>query len=432
MWNWNDIEAMNPAEPGQRSSFLSHLIEIGAASEDLLCRWAEYLEHYGSTAVACFCQLPFPINVDSSPFKVRGWREGVVVDFHCEPVTFEIDLSGKFLARHKHGETFKGRTTIAQSVGTQVIAVISLWNVRAKLYDEYIRRLTPKGLNDGVIGKSLGWMRLPSGSLPPNAREYTPLSAAAFQGEVARRLSTEVSHSLQNFVSAYSIGNLEEIPRHEELYGYFIMIAPGRVACGSVPLPVQAGFIASESQFPQSKVNRRRVQSLLEASYNKGDQVLTQLMAMKKLLAQKEPELALVGLVTAIEWFLNERFPGVGHINQSGRKTSASIYRLIKSGSLAFLSEEERKQLIKISQLRNEIVHGSPPGRTAAHSESRRLETGYVTEALPCTARQTSILEQLVKVRKALNKALQPTPKMLRFFAPVTSSVRQIYGPHGN
>ena len=77
MWSLEDLEVLNPADSWQDVSFLRHVLNISAASEDTLCGAAERLEAKQGPYVVAFAQLPFTIDAGSQVFRVNGWREGV-------------------------------------------------------------------------------------------------------------------------------------------------------------------------------------------------------------------------------------------------------------------------------------------------------------------------------------------------------------------
>jgi hypothetical protein len=109
-------------------------------------------------------------------------------------------------------------------------------------------------------------------------------------------------------------------------------------------------------------------------------------MAMHRLLKQGEPELALIGCVTAIEWFLNEKFSTLVQRSRAGKSLSASITACLRSGALDFMSEPQRQVLRELALCRNAIVHGPPPSRIGHRTNQFRIaaavEHEYVRASL--------------------------------------------------
>lgn len=368
MWSLEDLEALNPADSRQDVSFLRHVLGICAASEDSLCNAATQLEAREGPYVVAFAQLPFMIDANAQNFKVHGWREGVVVELKFTQVTgaFTQDGALKILdTGSTEANTLPDGVKLLEF--TQVTATIRLWNKRAKLHRAYLNCLTPSGLRNEVIGRVEGWMDAPEARMSLPARRYAPLTAQAFQAEVARRVRTELLRATQSFLRAYSVANLESLPSGDVLYGYFVMIAPGRIASASPPLPIAAGLCIAAATPPSPGPNPDRLVALLDRNLPFEDRFLVQLMAMHRLLKQGEPELALIGCVTAVEWFLNEHFTAFVQRTRAGKAMSASITACLRSGALDFMTEAQREVLRELALCRNAIIHGPPPSRTGHH-----------------------------------------------------------------
>ena len=373
MWSLEDLKTLNPADSRQDASFLGHVLSICAATEDTLCGAAALLEALAGPYVVAFAQLPFTIDVGSQLFKVRGWREGVVVELRFTRVPASFTQDGSLTALDATGAEARSFTEgLNRLEFTQITATIRLWNKRARLHKAYLNCLTPSGLRNEVIGRVEDWMDAPEAKMPLPARRYAPLTAQAFQGEVARRVRTELLRATQSFLRAYSVANLESLPNGDVLYGYFVMVAPGRIACASPPLPIAAGLCAAASTPPSVGPSAERLVALLDRSLPFEDRFLGQLMAMHRLLKQGEPELALIGCVTAMEWFLNEKFAALVRRTRAGKPMSASIAACLRSGALDFLSQPQREVLRDLALSRNAIVHGPPPSRSGHHANQLR------------------------------------------------------------
>jgi len=63
MWTFDEIQTTNAPGPGQRNSTLSFILNISAATPDVLCYAADQIEQYGPPYVRCLAQLPFPVFV---------------------------------------------------------------------------------------------------------------------------------------------------------------------------------------------------------------------------------------------------------------------------------------------------------------------------------------------------------------------------------
>lgn len=363
MWSIEDIEALNPTESNQSDSFLHHVLNIVAASEEMLCDAALLLEERGSPYVIGFAQLPFLISCGNSFVQVPGLRDGLMLELSFRPTQVTISETGRLT---RPSTETSSESDASCTWYTQVIAVVRLWNPRAKLHKAYMNCVSYTGFRNEVIGRVEGWMDMPEARLSAPSRRYAPLSAHAFQTEVTRRIRREIHGAIRKFVRAYCVANLLEHPDVSCLYGYFSMVAPGRLACASPPIPIAARLLSRSSDTPGPKVDLERITSLLDSANITAldDRVLGQLMAMNRLLQQGEPELALIGCVTAVEWFLNDRFGSLVLPIRSSWPRSASISVCLRSRALDFLEPDLQAQLLELSHARNTVVHGPPPSRT--------------------------------------------------------------------
>ena len=98
----------------------------------------------------------------------------------------------------------------------------------------------------------------------------------------------------------------------------------------------------------------------------RNDMMVGQLIAMNSLRVRGEPELALMGCATALEWFLNDHFPDMAKVTRDNRRVSASLSDFAKSTSLAFLGERNRAQLRALAHARNKVAHGRPRPRSSS------------------------------------------------------------------
>jgi hypothetical protein len=137
------------------------------------------------------------------------------------------------------------------------------------------------------------------------------------------------------------------------------MPAPGRVVYGNAPESVIRGMLP-KSPVPEP-VAKEHLEKAMQFQIREVDRYLHQLIAMKRLSSQGEPELAVVGAVTAIEWFMNSLI-----VRES--TYSLSISKCLKKPPLSTLPVQMIKDLNTLAVTRNDIVHGEPPERKRTRS----------------------------------------------------------------
>ena len=366
-WSIEDIEAENPASDGQLG-LLKHLLASGATNVKQLSDASERLDSLESPYVAVFCQLPYRVDGSASGLNVYGTRTDVDIEIHCMPCQLQIDPSGK-LSTIEH---FGNEQMISNGPWiTHVTAYIRLWGPRAQLHRRYVQNLGKPVFLDVPLGKIRHWMDLPEAQMALPARRSAMLTSSRFRSEIARRLRYELLPAANRIARVYSTLTLREYPEISRLYGYFGMITPGQLAGANAPLPIQQHFLRPpthgyEACAPDVEQIKRLLARTAHSPDARNDMMVGQLIAMNSLRVQGEPELALMGCATALEWFLNDHFPDMAKVTRDNRRVSASLSDFAKSTSLAFLDERNRAQLRALAHARNKVAHGRPRPRSSS------------------------------------------------------------------
>ena len=374
MWTQDEIESINPATLGQRRSSLKYLESVGAIDYEVLCNCASEMEAFEGS-LRTFALLPFSISADQDPFTIETWGNGVP-DLKLRFYQAFQELGSNGSLRLKVASQCSDRKNINTINSlTFVIGEIPLWGCRKKYYSRYLSCLRWDGLDDVEIARRESWMDLPA------AASDGPLTAKDYEHELARRVKNELLYSVKKFVAAYELAQVEEVAEKIYLYGYYAMVAPGRISLGGLPKPIYLALNKSNSGFGIDLVDRKKFEQSVNSLRREKDRTVRQLLAMTRLAREGEPELALVGAVTSIESFFNSRFPEVVTVTRSGRRMSSSISKILKRQSIAMLLDKKSiDSLYLISRTRNEIVHGSPPDRDRYTNQAHKIE--YVIDCI--------------------------------------------------
>ena len=352
MWTFEELQRVNSPDHGQRDSILTFLLGVNAATPELLCGAADRLEELGPPYVCCFAQLPFPICVEAGEYAVKADTETVIMRLEFRLVEATIDDQGRSqLLLEPNGDC--DNKTASSPLGTQVIGFIPLWGRRTLYYKNYLACLKADGLRDEVINPAL-----------QDGRGYgykgTVVTSHSFEAELPKKMLDEFPIALRRFISNYSVLALDDIPVPNFLYGYFVMTAPGRIAYGRPPVPLTRGLLRTHTSI--LPVERAKIVEALKTSIREIDRFILQLQAMKRVANSGEPELAIVGAVSALEWYAN-RFV---EPPRDRYKTSHPLRTALKMAPLSQLSEALKSKLLAAVDLRNTLVHGTPPPRGKA------------------------------------------------------------------
>jgi len=142
------------------------------------------------------------------------------------------------------------------------------------------------------------------------------------------------------------------------------MPAPGRVSYRNAPIPPAASMFQHWSI--KGFADAITVRAALKFGRRQFDRYQHQLLAMQSLSRDGEPELAAIGSVTAIEWFLSAL------VDQSAplpkwydRDRRPSINRCLDLPLRIALSPELVACLRVAADYRNRLAHGRTPSRTS-------------------------------------------------------------------
>lgn len=381
MWSTEDIAALNPPGARQKHSFLSKLIAMRATTSSLLIEFSELLEYRSGPYVAAFGQLPFDIGTGNVCIKAPGDNASTIVELHIRPTSIALDSFGRPICADEAEEAVPVQKS---SAITQLVGVLRLSDKRARAHSPYVARLSHLNLMDQPLAdhKIENWMRLPQSILQEPARRRPPLTGEDFQREVAARVRDHLLYAVRATSSAYSVSRLERMPAIDFLYGYHIMIAPGRIACAGTPHSVLNGLMPSFTPKSTSQIDVGDVFDVLINSQRCENSFIRRLQAMHQLAQAGEPELAIVGCVTALEWFLNETFPELTTVSKNGLRKSASLSAFINHKRLDGVSSKDQEALREVVAVRNQCAHGEPPTTGHATIESTQRRKELVREAL--------------------------------------------------
>jgi hypothetical protein len=361
-----DIERINPAGRGQKGSVLQYLLRIGATWRELLTETADDLKELDSPWVCCFAQLPYPIKVEPGTYNVRGQSGNSVIDLDFKIFDLELDEGFQVSTNEINVDITSRRNAV---IGTQIRGFVQLWGRRVLYHEKYLSCVTSEGLNDQIIN--------PRGSAWDYASSLyrgKTISASSFEREVAERLRPEMLFAIKRFLINYSVVALRELPPLEILFNYFLMPAPGRVAYGQIPTPTLPAMFR-KSAVDHKTVPRIDIERGLQFGLREIDKYLHQLLAMQRLADDGEPELAMIGCVAAIEWYMNSLLPDrtVGWQYPLGKCLKKDPFNGLPSGL--------KEDLLEVANFRNLLVHGQPPDRAHKNPDksieiTRALKTG--------------------------------------------------------
>jgi len=343
---------------------VKRLISIGAIWPELLEEIADLLESEDSESrVACFFQLPYALRLSQDWHRVRASQEDKTLYLYLQARTarLECDEFARLAVREVIEEAQPQPSNI-----TQIICLVPLWGRRSRYYSEYLRAVSVDESGKRTVVSGERW------------KDRRPVTARAYEFDLAQRLPRLISSGLRLLLPAYSICSLVEAPAPNLLSNFFVMPAPGRVIFNRPPQPVLGALLSKNTDSETVLVSSLDLGKSLKVGVRELGKFEHQLLAMNRLRLSGERALALIGTLSLLEWYLNLRFP-------ADSPKQESVEAIIISGRVNFLPKECRVLLREASNIRNGLVHGAPPVRhrlTETHNAAGR-ERDYQGNLVP-------------------------------------------------
>jgi hypothetical protein len=363
MWTIEEIAERNIDQP----QILQAILNSGAGTEIMLQEVAEQLETLGPPHVACFAKLAFPLAISPGHAFVipTGRYATATVRFTHFELTLGPDRRIQYIE--------KKPTYCANNVGigTQVIAFIDLWGRHRNYYLNYLSCVTASGLRNQQLNKSLyGKTRAPAGYASDT------IDAHRFEAEANDAIALAFHYAMKTFINNYNIVAPDDLicPERDHLSGLFMMLAPGRVSyCARPDIPISKML---PKHWVPAEVAAKRIEAALRFGRRQFDRYQSQLLAMQRLARDGEPELAIIGCITAIEWFLNSF-----RIEKPADNRPVSIKRLKPKELSVVLPGSLWERLRAIADRRNNVVHGGLPDRRRSEIDPAGRSVSDIVEA---------------------------------------------------
>jgi hypothetical protein len=342
-------------------------------THDFLCSVAEEQDSLPNANVACFGMLPFPLAVRTGEsFSTPAGRDGATATFHFEHFRATVDPTNLVAYQpYIYGPNSE------YGVGTRVFCFITLWGRHLFYYPHYLSCLGDNGLELRSLNKSLwGKKRAPVGY------DGEAMSSHRYEDELNRAIVLAFASSFNIFLDNYNVIALQSLSAPKTIPGVFTMLAPGRVSFRRQP--VSPASLMFEQRTLIEQVDSSALIAALKFGRRQFDRYQHQLLSMQSLARHGEPELAVIGSVTAIEWFLNTIIvPASIPSRWVGKQHTFSIREVfeIPLALKVNLSSELIARLRSAGKERNGIVHGKPPQRLGTSARSLESQVEEIVRA---------------------------------------------------
>jgi hypothetical protein len=361
--------ALRPYRKYQLEKSIDAICGRGLAFPALFDRLEDFRDGSGEANFIVAFQLPYSLDIDFEQYRGRSDLQDVYVDLEFFPAVTSIDAR----LNRKIAPTTEAQTLDAGMTGhipcTQCLAKVNLWGRRQKYYDRYVDLSLRKLENEIVI---------PEDDKPYTWNRPGAVTAKSYEDEVAYLTIAQAATATRKFLRDYMAVSLHEVEIPKMLYSAF---ASSRFEkyfpLGNSP-DLLAGLLPKIN--PKS-LQKARKQDVLNASQRRVRDFSPfegQILALKRLSDQGEPELALIGLMALIEWLLKESLPKSLQKENKRQNTARHVFRKSKE---FFEASEHIWGAIEIGfDHRNYHVHEKPTTRSNTYdpSSARSQDTSIV------------------------------------------------------
>ena len=342
----------------------------GLAFPSLFDRIEDFRDSSEEDSFIVAFQLPFSLDIDFEDYRGRSNLQDVLVDLEFFPAVTAIDARlNRKIALTSEAQTLNFGIT-GHIPCTQCLAKVNLWGRRQKYYDRYVDLSFRKLENEIVI---------PEDDKPYTWNRPGAVTTKSYEDEVAYLTISQAAAATRKFLRDYMAVSLHEVDIPTMLYSVFASSRFERYyPLGDSP-DLLAGLLSKTSPKALQTAKKQDVLNAARRRVRDFSPFEGQILALKRLSDQGEPELALIGLAALIEWLLKESLPKNLQKENKRQNTARYVFKMAKE---YFDAPDQVWNAIEVGfDHRNYHVHEKPTTRSNTYNPSskRSHEMNIVT-----------------------------------------------------
>lgn len=330
--------------------------ERGLAFPELFDEIDDFRETIGAPSCAVSFQLPYPLDLDFSDYVGRGNRSETSIHLRFIPCVTEIDQRARRKTHRTSSFAKEDRNASDLRDCMQCIALMPLWGTRLQYYQKYVD-LSERGLDADVV-------------IPRENKPYTyslsgAITVRMFELELSKRTISEAAGATRRFLRDYMALSLHEVEIPDLLYSPIASPREDRYfPLGDSP-DLFAGMLSRAKNRALRRVSREGMERAAKWPARSFSPFEGQILALKRLSDDGEPELALVGLMALVEWLLKDSLPT--DMLSGGKRKNGAFEVFQKAQGYFELSEKVWLTLHSARRVRNGHVHEKPTSRSQSY-----------------------------------------------------------------
>jgi hypothetical protein len=182
-----------------------------------------------------------------------------------------------------------------------------------------------------------------------------------FEDNMATRTLIETKLAIRRFLADYAIVALDQVPRNNNFFSLFAVTAPDRVFSFGGQSSIGFGLLRRHQGRAIRVASTEAMAKALKWPIRDFSRFEVQIFALKRLADEGEPALALVGLMSLVEWYLNENLPDRG-------QKRLKLYDALNHSHYSFILIEVKDSIHRHRKFSNLFKHEEPFGASNAEN----------------------------------------------------------------
>jgi hypothetical protein len=331
------------------------LCERGLAFPELFDEIEAFRETVDTPACAVSFQLPYPLAIEFSDYIGRGNRSDIDIHLRFIPCVSAFD---KRMRRtiHKKGSANPHNADNKLIECTQCIAIMPPWGTRRQYYFKYCD-LSGRGRESDVV--------IPRENKPFTYNLSGAITVRMFELELSKRAIAESAGAVRRFLRDYMAISLHEVAIPELLYSTMASPRDERYfPLGDSP-DLLIGLLPEGKNRALRPASREGVERAARWPARAFSPFEGQILALKRLSDEGEPELALVGLMALVEWLIKCNLPE--HLLHPDKRKNGAAHLARQAEKCFPVAEGVWRTLNSARMLRNDHVHERPTSRSQSY-----------------------------------------------------------------
>lgn len=329
------------------------LCERGAAFPSVFETIETLRENIGLPSCIVAFQLPFRLHLKFEDVEGIGNQSYAKIHFKFINALTYFDNRQRRKTIPIDGEEEGITQSIQTYECTQCLALMPLWGTRLNYYETY-SDLSEMGKETDIV--------IPRENKPSSYSLSGSITVQMFEQELAKRTIAATASAIRRFLRDYMALSLHEVPMPSLLYSPFASPRQDRYfPLGDSP-DLLHGLVNPNQSRALKDVSHADILRAAKWPARSFSTFEIQMLALKRLSDQGEPELGLLGLMALIEWYMKQSL--VKH-QQVPEKGTWSLHKQV--GTFYEVPDAVMNAIHKARGDRNSIAHDQPTSKKQSY-----------------------------------------------------------------